>query len=130
MAADGSDAQGSVVETVQRGDSEALSMALESGADPNEKDRWGTPALGLAAGRGDLEVVRLLLAGGGDANLASAVGNTPLMIAAARGRKEAVQALLEAGADPSASNDWGLTAADWAKWAPDSADMRALVTGE
>jgi len=119
----------SISDAVVGGDATALAKTLESGGDPNARDRWGTPALGIAAGRGDLEAVRLLLAHGGDPNLASPVGNSPVMIAAARGRPEAARALLEAGANPSAANDWGLNALDWGQWAKDPADIRALFAG-
>ena len=116
-----------VLQALAAGDHKALAEVLAAGGDVNDKDRWGVPALGLAAGRGDLEAMRLLLDHGGDPNLASAVGNAPLMIAAARGQTEAVRALLAAGANPGTSNDWGLSAADWARWAKDPIEMRALL---
>ena len=46
--------------------------------------------------------------------------------AAARGRLESARALLNAGADPVAVNDWGHNASDWAQWAKDPAEIRAL----
>jgi len=112
---------------VARGDHKALAKALESGADPNSRDRRGGPVLGLAAARGDLGSVRLLLERGADPNLVSEVGNSPLMIAAARGRLDVARALLEAGAKSNATNSWGLSAVDWAQWANDPAEMRALI---
>ena len=116
-----------VVRAVLGGDRVVLARALEAGGDANARDRWGVPALAIAAGRGDLQALRLLLDRGGDPNRGSQVGNTPLMVAAARGRLEAARALLAAGADPAADNDWGLKAADWAQWARDPAEMRALL---
>jgi ankyrin repeat protein len=118
------------VRAVAGGDHAALAKALESGGDPNAKDRWGAPALCVAAGRSDLEAVRLLIEQGGDPNLASSVGNSPLMIAAARGRPEVARALLDAGAKPAATNDWGLSAVDWAQWAKDPGEMHALLVSQ
>lgn len=127
MSSEGKDRNSDVLRAVANGDSPALAKSLESGGDANARDRWGVPALAVAAGRGDLESVRLLLAHGGDPNAASKAGNTPLMVAAARGRLDAARALLTAGADPSAGNDWGRKAADWAQWAQNPAEMRALI---
>lgn len=127
MTSEGEDREAVVLRAVAIGDGAALVEALETGGDANARDRWGVPALAIAAGRGDLETLHLLLAHSGDPNLASTVGNTPLMIAAARSRLEVARALLAAGADPAAHNDWGLNASDWAQWAQDPADMRALI---
>ncbi len=129
MTLNGEETVSDVLQALGGGDRQALAKALESGGDPNAKDRWGTPALGIAAGRGDLEAVRLLLDHGGAPNLASSVGNSPLMIAAARGWPEVARALLDVGANPSATNDWGLSAVDWAQWAKDPAEMHALLVG-
>ncbi len=129
MTLNGEDSVSDVLNALAGGDSQALTKALESGGDPNAKDRWGVPTLCVAAGRGDLEAVRLLIEHGGDPNLASSVGNSPLMIAAARGQLEVARTLLEAGAKPAASNDWGLSAVDWAQWAKDPAEMHALLVG-
>lgn len=126
MASDGEEGVSDVMKALLGGDRMALAEALETGGDANARDRWGAPALAIAAGRGDVEAVSLLLAHGGDPNLASTVGNTSLMIAAARGRLEAARALLDAGADPAAANDWGHNASDWAQWAKDPAEIRAL----
>ncbi len=130
MTLNGEDAVSDVVRAVAGGDHAALAKALETGGDPNAKDRWGAPALSIAAGRGDIEALRLLIEQGGDPNLASAAGNSPLMIAAARGRPEVARALLEAGAKPAATNDWGLSAADWAQWAKDPGEMHALLVSQ
>ena len=129
MISNGKDSASDVLRALAGGDCQALAAALESGGDPNAKDRWGAPALCVAAGRGDLEAVRLLMEQGGDPNLANGVGNSPLMIAAARGRPDVARTLLEAGANPAATNDWGLSATDWAQWAKDPAEMHALLVG-
>lgn len=129
MTDQGEQSVSDILTAVARGDRKALAKALEGGGDPNSRDRWGGPVLGLAAARGDIESVRLLLEHGADPNLASEVGNSPLMIAAARGRPDVARALLDAGAKPSATNSWGLSAVDWAQWAKDPAEMRGLFAG-
>lgn len=130
MTSEGGETDSNVQGALIGGDTEALAHALQTGDDPNARDRWGVPALGIAAGRGDLEAVRLLLEHGGDPNLASTVGNSPLMIAAARGRQEVARLLLDAGAKPAATNDWGFSAVDWAQWATDPAEMRAVLADQ
>lgn len=129
MTQHGEDSASDVLSAVTAGGSTALAKALEAGGDANARDRWGAPALAIAAGRDDLESVHLLLEHGADPNLASAVGNSPLMIAAARGRPEVARALLDAGANPAAANIWGLSVQDWAQWAKDAAEIRALLAG-
>ncbi|HEX9769120.1 MAG TPA: ankyrin repeat domain-containing protein [Kiloniellales bacterium] len=130
MTGEGEVTASDVLAAVTAGGSKALAKALEAGGDANARDRWGAPVLAIAAGRDDLESVRLLLEHGADPNLASAVGNSPLMIAAARGRPEVARVLLAAGAKPTATNNWGLSAADWAQWAKDPAEIRALFVGD
>ena len=129
MTAGSEEAVSDVVEALTDGDTEALSKALISGADANVRDRWGTPALCRASGRGDLSAVRLLLEHGGDPNRTSQAGNSPLMVAAAGGQVDIVRALLDAGADAASKNQWGLDAADWAKWARDPVEIGALLAG-
>ena len=127
---DGGDVSGAdILGAVAKGDGRGLAEALDAGADPNGRDRWGVPVLAVAAGRGDLEAVRLLIRGGADPNLASTVGNSALMTAVARGHSDVAHLLLEAGANPDATNTWGLGAADWSQWAKDPAEMRALLLG-
>jgi hypothetical protein len=49
------------------------------------------------------------------------------MLAAARGESVIVRDLLEAGADTDARNKWNYSAADWAKWPENAAEIRALL---
>ena len=42
-------------------------------------------------------------------------------------RREVVKALLARGADPRGGNKWDLTAADWAQWPANSAEVLALL---
>lgn len=116
-----------VLDLIARGDHAELEAALGKGADADARDRWGVPALSLAAGRGDVAAVRLLLEHGAAVDKASDAGNSPLMAAAARGYLEVMTALLDGGADPGHRNKWGLGAADWAQWPANSAEVLALL---
>jgi ankyrin repeat protein len=118
-----------ILALVARGDASALAAALDGGADADACDRWGVSALAQAAGKGDLEAVNLLLSHGAEVHRMSEAGNSALMAAAARGRVEMVERLLEAGADPKHKNKWGLGADDWAVWAGNAAELRALLRG-
>lgn len=118
---------GDLISLVRKGDHDAIAAALAAGADPDSSDRWGVSALAYAAGRGDVTVIDRLLAAGASVNLSSRAGNTPLMLAAARGQLEAVKLLLQRGADRETVNKWGLGAADWATWPPESRDILALL---
>ena len=116
-----------LLSSVVRGDRGALGALLEAGVDANARDRWGATALYHAAAKGDEAAVRLLLAHGADTNTTSNVGNSPLMAAAGRGHAAVVRLLLQHGTDPGVRNKWGLGAADWAKWAPEPAEVLALL---
>ena len=116
-------------ELVAAGDVEGLTAALDAGGEVDARDRWGTTLLGQAAGRGNLAMVELLLARGADLEATGDASNTALMAAAARGHLAVVTALLAAGAAPGHSNRWGLTAADWARWPENGAEVLALLHG-
>ena len=118
-----------LMSSIARGDRGALGELLEAGADANARDRWGATALYHAAAKGDEATVRLLLAYGADTNKTSDVGNSPLMAAAGRGHVAVVRLLLQHGTDAGVRNKWGLGAAEWAKWAPEPAEVLALLQG-
>jgi ankyrin repeat protein len=118
-----------LLSSIARGDRGALESLLETGADANARDRWGATALYHAAAKGDEAAVHLLLAHGADVNKTSDVGNSPLMAAAGRGHVAVVRLLLQHGTDPEVRNKWGLGAADWARWAPEPAEVLALLHG-
>lgn len=118
-----------LLEMTGRGDAGAVQAALDKGADPDARDRWGVTVLSHAAARGDLPVLALLVERGADVNRTSQVGNSALMTAAARGHLEAVRTLLAAGADAKVRNKWGLGPADWARWPANSAEVLALLHG-
>ena len=61
MTSEGESRDLDILIAVANGDSSALARSIEAGGDANARDRWGVPALAIAAGRGDLECLRLLL---------------------------------------------------------------------
>jgi ankyrin repeat protein len=82
------------------GDTDAVRLLLEIGADPSIPNQSGATALMWAVG--DVDKTRLLLAHGADANARSEQGQTPLSVAAGRfGSSAVIQLLLDHGADPS-----------------------------
>ncbi len=120
-------AQDDLIKFIAQGDMTALAAALDQGGDANTADRWGVSALSHAAARGNLTAIGLLLDHDADPNKTSGAGNSALMAAAARGHLDVVKALLERGADPRHGNKWHLTAADWALWPANSAEVLALL---
>lgn len=82
------------------GDLLTVQMLLQSGADPNYRDRDGWSAIHWAAEEGHHEVVSLLLKHGTNPNGISAYGTSPLHCAANGGHNEIVNELLQYGANP------------------------------
>ena len=109
---------------VRNGDFDRLRAALDAGADPDARDRWGLTPLLLAVRHRRTEAIPILGRAGADPDLPrSGMGEfTPLHEAAHRDSLDAVRALLEIGADAS-QRTW-LTPLDWAEGPP---VIRALV---
>ena len=80
-----------------KGDVEALTTALEAGADPNRRDEDGYAPLLYAASNGHARCIDVLRRHGADVNAAARCGRTPLNTAAAGGHTEAIQILIRAG---------------------------------
>src|SRR5258708_3695459 len=106
------------------GDVRAARTALDRGADVNELDRRGRPALVIAAQHGRGPIAELLLDYGADVDaacrggseaLAQEVGTTALIIAAWTGRSDIVAMLLRRGASVDARAASGVTALGVAK---------------
>jgi ankyrin repeat protein len=95
-----------LVESVLRGEHEALMLLLKRGASPNAKAEGGMTALMFAAESGDLLLVKMLVLNGADLELSYMEGTTPLLIAVLNGHFDVVHFLLEKGADPDHRDDY------------------------
>lgn len=102
------------------GQTEALALLLEAGADPNaisRNTRQVRPLHSAVAHRrpeAALKSAEVLLARGAEVNVAQPGGWTPLHHAAASGHVELVKLLLRSGADTQAKSDDGRTPVDLA----------------
>lgn len=91
------------------GDLFTVRLLLNSGADPNYRDREGWSAIHWAAEEGHWDVVLLLLKHGANVNGVSSYGTSPLHCAANGGHNNIVSGLLQHGADPLKSTCHGWT---------------------
>ena len=98
-----SNAQESLFQAIQRGDTAAVRQAIDSGVSSSIRDEEGTPLLMLATLFSDAEAVELLLQDGADPNQADASGATALMWAVSDIDK--VRLLIDHGADINARSD-------------------------
>jgi len=122
--------KGAVVYAAAKGFAPVVRLLLDAGVEVDARYGNELTALMWAAGHSNdvpategLETVELLLSRGVGVDLVDDRGRTALMIAAERGHPEIVARLLQAGADPSARDNGGLTALDFAS---DPAVRRAL----
>ncbi len=96
-------AAGSLHDAVEAGDQDALEAALSGGADPNEPDSEGRPAILIAAGNGNAAAIRLLASHGADPNRSRdnprGYVDAPIHAAVKNGQLEAIRALADVGAD-------------------------------
>lgn len=75
-----------------------VKVLLESGADPNQKYRFGNTPLHLAAKNGSEDILNLLIAAGADVNAKNDEKKTPLNLAMENYHKKVCTLLLDAGA--------------------------------
>ena len=121
-----------LIRAARNGDIQRVSELLDSGADPNIRDRNGYTALIFAARGANIEIVKLLLNYGADPNITENYGDTAIMMARrwpvyghagrrvhqslAKIEEEAarhlviIRLLLDRGADPNIQNNFGHTA--------------------
>jgi hypothetical protein len=89
-----------LIKAVQAKDVKKAQQLIAKGADPNQTNDVGFPALSIAASWGNEEMVKLLLKAGAKVNAKSAtLTDTALAGAAQRGNAATVRALLAAGAN-------------------------------
>jgi len=98
-ASDAVERNGELRRTAGRGDVEAVEELLNQGADPNDRNRFGSTALHLAARHGHLTVVELLLAHGAMTSQRDNHGNTPAVLATWGVHRDVLRTLLERAVD-------------------------------
>ncbi len=87
-----------LLDALQRKDAGGVQAALQAGADPNARNRFGDTALGMASVRGETEAAVALLRAGADPNGGPRAIREPLLEAVQRGNLDLVRALVDAGA--------------------------------
>jgi len=117
-----------LMRAAKNGDSAAIRLLLENGADPNIRAKNGTTALMFAAGLGRgtgafandyateadlLQAVKVLVAAGADVNAVSEAGQTPLHFGA-QASDEIVRFLAESGAKLDVKDKQGRTPVEMA----------------
>ena len=95
---------------IVNGDANTVRFLLDSGTDPNIKDRFEETPLTNSSKEGLTEIIKILLEYGADPNIKNRFEWTPVMIASYNGLTEIVELLLDNGADPNIQNGGGLTA--------------------
>ncbi len=87
-----------------------MPMLIEAGADVNEQNEFGSPALIVAACRGRTQLVDILLRSGAEINVSvEGSGITALACAVGKGHTDTVRLLIEAGADLETVDKQGTT---------------------
>lgn len=99
---------------VERDDEALVGMLLRSGAHVKAVNRYGVPALAIAAVNGHAGILTRLLEAGADPNVGLSSDETPLMTAARAGKADALRVLLARGANVHARDTRGQTALMWA----------------
>ncbi len=100
----------SLKETVLHGDAPTLALRVHHGANLNENDESGTPALVTAAAIGKVAAVLILAGAGAALEARDANGRTALLAASAAGHVDTVIALLPYFPDLDATDARGMTA--------------------
>ena len=88
---------------------------LESGVDPNSRDKYQLTGLTRAARKGQLDAITLLLESGADVDLDDVRGRTALFHAVCFNHAETVDRLIESGANVNPVDSHGWTPLDMAR---------------
>lgn len=86
-----------LIDAVKSNQKQEIKALLNAKADPNAKDKMGSPVLVLAITDSSPDIVRNLINSGAKVNCEDASGFSPLMRASERGVLEDVDILIEAG---------------------------------
>ena len=86
-------------DAAKKGDTAAITAALDMGANVNDPDGFATP-LYYAVSRQHLDAAKLLIDRGADVNVGSKISGPPLKAAVAKSKPELITLLLAHGADP------------------------------
>lgn len=89
---------------------EFIHLLLDNGADPNTKDKYGTPVFLTVCLGHKIDLVKKMINKGVDINCKDYDGNTPLIYAVYRDSYGVVKTLLDNNADPNIKNDNNETA--------------------
>ena len=89
------------------GDTGPVVAYIESGGDPEVRDKKGLSIMHLAGWIGDIGIAQMLLDRDVDVDILAPHGITPAMHASRGGRPEMVAFFLENGADPKRVTDFG-----------------------
>lgn len=89
---------------------DAVTAALEAGAEIDARGAGGMTALVAATKRNDVAIARLLIEAGADVNAKDDIQDSAYLYAGARGHDEILRLALENGADLTSTNRFGGTA--------------------
>ncbi|MCB1222133.1 MAG: ankyrin repeat domain-containing protein [Planctomycetales bacterium] len=109
------------------GETEAMAVLLDNGADPVRMDKGGSIPVLLAAGYGHTDAVRLLLQHGADINFQHERGWTPLLLSIYYDQLDTAQYVLDNGGDIKAQLETGYGAAGIAATLGDPEMLRLVI---
>lgn len=95
-----------MVAAAKGGDAETVKEGLNSGFDPNYKDRQGNSLLIHAAANSNADVVTVLLKGGADPMMYNKSGDDALNYGAIKGNLSIVQQMINAGVPVNRKQGW------------------------
>ncbi|MGZ5660371.1 MAG: ankyrin repeat domain-containing protein [Usitatibacter sp.] len=103
-----------LLHAARNSDAQGVARALESGASPDARNRFGETTLLVALRKKDAAIADAMLAAGAHVDIAAVNGVTPLMAAAFTGDARLAKALLDRGADPAPVDRLGKSAMTYA----------------